>query len=157
MNLPTIDIPGGDLTPLYNQLGHLLRRGKQRLDALVEQREDGLALTPPQIGLLSAAALRPGMEQAELAAAIACDPATVGGMVKRLERLGLVCRRPSPRSRRGRAIFITAAGEDWLLGARDHLARAEAMMLAPLSPAERHTLHVLLSKMLGLPNSYWLP
>lgn len=157
MNLPTIDLPSGDLTPLYDQIGHLLRRCKQRMDALVEQRADGPSLTPPQIALLNAAALRPGMEQAELAAAIACDPATAGGMVKRLERLGYIVRRPSPRSRRGRAIFITCAGEAWLADARGHLARADVEMLAPLAPDERHQLHMLLSKMIGLPNSYWAP
>jgi DNA-binding MarR family transcriptional regulator len=147
----------GDLTPLYDQLAHLLRRGKQRMDALIEQRPAGLALTSPQIALLSAAQLRPGMEQAELAAAIACDPATAGGMVKRLEKLGLIARRASPRSRRGRAIFITAAGEAWIDGARDHLDAAHAAMLANLDAEERHTLHRLLSKMLRLGNSYFRP
>jgi DNA-binding MarR family transcriptional regulator len=147
----------GDLTPLYDQLAHLLRRGKQRMDALIEQRPAGLALTSPQIALLSAAALRPGMEQAELAAAIACDPATAGGMVKRLEKLGFIARHASPRSRRGRAIYITAAGEAWIESARGHLEAAHAAMLAALDPEERRTLHCLLSKMLGLANSYFRP
>jgi DNA-binding MarR family transcriptional regulator len=151
------DDRAGDLTPLYDQLAHLLRRGKQRMDALIEQRPGGLALTSPQIALLSAAQLRPGMEQAELAAAIACDPATAGGMVKRLEKLGLIDRRASPRSRRGRAIYITAAGESRIEGARSHLETAHAAMLARLNEEERRTLLSLLSKMLGLGNSYFRP
>ncbi|HVV92862.1 MAG TPA: MarR family transcriptional regulator [Hyphomicrobiales bacterium] len=155
MTIP--DDRAGDLTPLYDQLAHLLRRGKQRMDALIEQRPAGLALTSPQIALLSAAQLRPGMEQAELAAAIACDPATAGGMVKRLEKLGLIARHASPRSRRGRAIYITQSGEAWIDGARAHLDAAHAAMLAPLDAEERRTLLGLLSKMLGLGNSYFRP
>lgn len=155
--MPVTQAPTGDLTPLYDQAAHLLRRCKQRMDALIEQRSDGLALTSAQIGLLSAVELRPGMEQAELAAAIACDPATVGGMIKRLEKLGFVARKSSPRSRRGMAIFITAAGEAWHTEARAHLGQANAMMLERLTPDERRQLHELLSKMLALPNSYWAP
>jgi DNA-binding MarR family transcriptional regulator len=157
MDVPVTQAPEGDLTPLYDQAAHLLRRCKQRMDALIEQRNDGLALTSAQIGLLSAAALRPGMEQAELAAAIACDPATVGGMVKRLEKLGFVARKSSPRSRRGRAIFITEAGEAWLADARTHLVQADAILLERLTPEERRQFHELLSRMLGLHNSYWAP
>jgi DNA-binding MarR family transcriptional regulator len=97
------------------------------------------------------------MEQAELAAAIACDPATAGGVVKRLEKLGLIARHSSPRSRRGRAIFITAAGEAWIDGARAHLDAAHATMLGPLDADERRSLLALLSKMLGLANSYFSP
>jgi DNA-binding MarR family transcriptional regulator len=78
-------------------------------------------------------------------------------MVKRLEKLGFVVRRSSTRSRRGRAIFITAAGQAWLAGARTHLGQANATLLDRLTPDEQRRLHELLSKMLGLRNSYWTP
>jgi DNA-binding MarR family transcriptional regulator len=45
-----------------------------------------------------------------LAAERACDPSNITGLVDRLERLGLVERRPNPADRRSRLLALTSAG-----------------------------------------------
>src|SRR3979411_3058195 len=75
-----------------------------------------------------------------------------GGMtnrIDRLERAGLVERRPDPNDRRGRQIALTAAGKR----ARDDLiapmAALEAQLISVLTPTEQKTLNALLKKLLA--------
>src|SRR6266403_1819383 len=70
-----------------------------------------------------------------------------GGMTNRLDRLeraGLVERRPDPNDRRGRQIALTAAGKraiDDLIGP---MVALEAQLISVLTPAEQKTLNALL-------------
>ena len=49
---------------------------------------------------MQAPADRPGLDQASLARAIASDRATIGGVLRRFGRTGIVLRRPAPDDRR---------------------------------------------------------
>jgi DNA-binding MarR family transcriptional regulator len=74
-----------------------------------------------------------------------------GGMTNRLDRLeraGLVERRPDPNDRRGRQIVLTIAGKraiDDLIGP---MVALEERLIAVLTPAEQKTLNALLKKLL---------
>jgi DNA-binding MarR family transcriptional regulator len=75
-----------------------------------------------------------------------------GGMTDRLDRLeraGLVVRRPDPRDRRGKLIVLTDRGrrlvDDTL--AR-HVANEERLLLS-LTEAEQETLNALLKKLIA--------
>ena len=74
-----------------------------------------------------------------------------GGMTNRLDRLeraGLVERRPDPKDRRGRQIALTAAGKraiDDLIGP---MVELEARLISVLTPEEQVTLNGLLKKLL---------
>ena len=75
-----------------------------------------------------------------------------GGMTNRLDRLeraGLVERRPDPNDRRGRQIALTAAGKraiDDLIGP---MVALEAQLISVLTPTEQKTLNALLKKLLA--------
>ena len=75
-----------------------------------------------------------------------------GGMTDRLDRLeraGLVVRRPDPRDRRGKLIVLTDPGKrliDETIGR--HVANEERLLLS-LSEAEQETLSALLKKLIA--------
>ncbi|WP_343716313.1 MarR family winged helix-turn-helix transcriptional regulator [Inquilinus sp.] len=75
-----------------------------------------------------------------------------GGMTARLDRLeraGLVERRPDPNDRRGKLIALTEAGRrliDETIGR--HVANEEKL-LSVLTPAEQETLNALLQKLIA--------
>jgi DNA-binding MarR family transcriptional regulator len=75
-----------------------------------------------------------------------------GGMTNRLDRLeraGLVERRPDPDDRRGKLIALTSAGKhtiDETIGR--HVANEERL-LSVLTPAEREKLNALLRKLIA--------
>ncbi|WET76562.1 MarR family transcriptional regulator [Amycolatopsis sp. QT-25] len=76
---------------------------------------------------------------------------TSGAMTARLDRLersGLVKRRPDPEDRRAVRIRLTKAGANLAAKALDAVLVADEAMLAPLTPAQRRTLAALLKKML---------
>jgi DNA-binding MarR family transcriptional regulator len=67
----------------------------------------------------------------------------------RLERAGLVERRPDPKDRRGKLIALTAAGRrliDETIGR--HVANEERL-LSSLTEAEQETLDALLKKLIA--------
>jgi DNA-binding MarR family transcriptional regulator len=65
-------------------------------------------ITNQQAGLLRS--LEQPRTMSALAAERACDPSNITGLVDRLERLGLVERRPNPADRRSRLLALTSAG-----------------------------------------------
>jgi DNA-binding MarR family transcriptional regulator len=75
-----------------------------------------------------------------------------GGMTARLDRLeraGLVERRPDPNDRRGKLIALTDSGRrviDETIG--PHVANEEKL-LSVLTPAEQETLNALLQKLIA--------
>ncbi|MER9058236.1 MarR family transcriptional regulator [Mesorhizobium sp. M0902] len=74
-----------------------------------------------------------------------------GGMTSRLDRLeraGLVERRPDPNDRRGKQIALTTGGKraiDDLIGP---MVALEEQLISVLTPAEQETLNALLKKLL---------
>jgi DNA-binding MarR family transcriptional regulator len=77
---------------------------------------------------------------------------TTGAMTKRLDRLerdGLVTRRPSTEDGRGRVVALTRAGRDLIDQAfTDHM-RNERRLLDRLSPDDADRLESLLANWLG--------
>jgi DNA-binding MarR family transcriptional regulator len=75
-----------------------------------------------------------------------------GGMTDRLDRLeraGLVIRRPDPKDRRGKLIVLTEPGKRLIDEALSrHVANEERLLLS-LSEAEQETLSALLKKLIA--------
>jgi DNA-binding MarR family transcriptional regulator len=145
------------LRDFYDLPGHIFRRAWQRQVAIFDREMGPLGITGAQYVALSAVKIQPGMEQRELSAVIFFDAATTGGIVKRLEAMGVLRRQPSGRSRRGRALYLTAQGEALLAEAAPAIARVSAALLANLTPEEGRTMLALVSKAAGLTNSYYPP
>jgi DNA-binding MarR family transcriptional regulator len=115
-------------------------------------REPGAAtgLTAPQLSVLLAIALDPGLEQKALAERVSFDPVILGGILQRLDTLGLIERAASERSRRGRRVFLSDAGQAFVLGHYDAVLRIQDRLLERPAGGERRQLVDLLRKALGL-------
>ena len=98
---------------IHDMPGHLIRRLHQSSTQIftVEMRAARIDLTPVQFGALAAISANPGLDQAGIATAITYDRATVGGVVERLIRKGLINRTVSERDRRSRELRLTPEGE----------------------------------------------
>lgn len=92
--------------------GHLIRRLNQMSTQVFSHRVQaaGFDLTPVQFAALDAVRSSPGLDQARIAALIAYDRATIGGVIDRLEQKGLVTRSISERDRRAREVKLSARG-----------------------------------------------
>jgi DNA-binding MarR family transcriptional regulator len=92
-------------------IGFLLAKAYQRAWATMKEEIDPYDLTPPQFGLLSFLWQQDGLTQAELSEKGQVDRSTVGGLIDRLERNGLLERRQHPQDRRAYRIYLTERGK----------------------------------------------
>ena len=94
---------------VQNMAGHLIRRLNQASTHIFAKRmqETGVDLTPVQFAAMDAIASYPGIDQAGVAARIAYDRATIGGVIDRLEQKGYVRRSVSTPDRRAREVHLT--------------------------------------------------
>lgn len=131
---------------LETQVGHLIRRAHQRSCALFAQRVGNGSLTSRQFAVLVKLREMGRVSQNELGRLVAMDPATVQGVLRRLEARGLVDSRSDPDDHRRRLHSLTGKGRALL---DDRLPQAEVLteeLLAPLSAEERETFVSLLRK-----------
>jgi DNA-binding MarR family transcriptional regulator len=133
---------------LEEQAGFLLRRAHQRSTAIFKDIMADLELTPRQFSALIKIMEGGAVSQNRLGRLTAMDPATMQGVVRRLDERGLVARRADPTDRRRTLLSLTAAGHAFVeagLGARG--SQVTAATLAPLRPSERATFLRLLKKL----------
>jgi MarR family transcriptional regulator, lower aerobic nicotinate degradation pathway regulator len=127
-------------------LGFLLAKAYQRAFALFKEEFDPYDLTPQQFGLLAFLWLEDGLSQTELSARSQIDRSTMGGLIDRLEKEGMVERRHHPEDRRAYQVFLTVKGkslEDELSAVANQVLRK---VTAPLTDQEQTTLIRLLTK-----------
>jgi len=99
---------------MLDMAGHLIRRLNQISTTVFSQRlqEAGYDLTPVQYAAMQTLFDHPDLEQAQIAAKIAYDRATIGGVIDRLEQKGFISRRTSSRDRRARECRLTRKGKN---------------------------------------------
>jgi DNA-binding MarR family transcriptional regulator len=131
-----------------NQMMRLLRQLTALADATLSVAGEVLAefdLTVSAAALLCS--LDPGAAtptMRELSRQMHCDPSTISLMADKLDRSGLVERRPHPTDGRKRTLALTDRGaEVWAALSR---RLSETSALAALSAEERRTLEELLTK-----------
>ncbi|MCW3837007.1 MarR family winged helix-turn-helix transcriptional regulator [Sphingomonas canadensis] len=125
------------LTRLTAMPGHLIRRAQQVSTAIFAEELADAELTSVQLISLAAIAERPGLDATTLAELIDFDKATIGGVLDRLERKGLVRRSVSPSDKRVKELAATPAGRALLAASMPAAEQVQVRLLAPLSPAER--------------------
>src|SRR4051812_11202828 len=91
----------------YETPGHLIRRLQQSVVGLYYERLLDTGVTPVQFTSMMALRRYPGVDQRKLAKLVALDRSTVGSVVERLERRGLIVREPSATDGRRKALYIT--------------------------------------------------
>jgi DNA-binding MarR family transcriptional regulator len=97
---------------INKSIGFLLSKAYQRAWAIMREEIESYDLTPPQFGLLAFLWQQDGMTQVELSEKGQIDRTTIGGMIDRLVKIGLVERRPHPQDRRAYKIHLTERGKE---------------------------------------------
>jgi DNA-binding MarR family transcriptional regulator len=92
-----------DFLRLIWRLDHALQQASKRMQASV-------GVTGPQRLVIQIVGRFPGVTAGQLAEILHVDPSTMTGVLKRLERRGLVARRNDPRDQRRALIGLTAKG-----------------------------------------------
>jgi MarR family transcriptional regulator, lower aerobic nicotinate degradation pathway regulator len=151
---PSLDAPSSPpsaplLAPLPIALhampGHLIRRIHQQTLARYTALTAEFDVTPVQYAVLHAIGGLPDSDQVGIGRAIACDKATVGPVIDRLQAKGLIVRTPDPNDRRVRRLRLTAEGEALLQAIEPAVAQVQRDLLAPLDDGQAHQLMSLLS------------
>jgi DNA-binding MarR family transcriptional regulator len=96
-------------------------------------------VTPRQFALLLTLARRPGISQTELVAETSIDRSTLGEMIDRLVRRGLVRRRRNGRDQRANTVAILPAGLTLLRQCLPAIDRSQARIMMPLPPEMRQS------------------
>ena len=123
----------------YGMAGHLIRRLQQISTQVftTRAREAGFDLTSVQFAAMDAIREKPGIDQAGVAAMIAYDKATIGGVIDRLVAKGLVARSVSERDRRAREVRLTKDGQRIFDALLPVVRDLQDDILAPLTPEDR--------------------
>jgi DNA-binding MarR family transcriptional regulator len=131
---------------LENQIGHLLRRAHQRHVSIFLRIFGETGPTPTQFAALFRLHQDGVLSQNELGRLTAMDPATIKGVVARLERRGVVERRPDPADQRRISVSLTAAGRALMPDLVAKAERATRETLTPLGADEAARLLALLRR-----------
>lgn len=94
-----------------SEITWLLHRAAQRMHAITEREAVAHGLQLRDYIILSALDKTTGLTQIELGRVLGLDKTTLTSQLDRLERNGLIERRPDPRDRRARIPVITERGE----------------------------------------------
>ena len=140
------------LTHLYSQPGHLLRRAHQ-IAASIFHDELGSQVTPIQYAVLRILKEHQGIDQVTLAGLVAIDTSTAASVAIRLEEKGLLTRTIDPNNRRQRQLALTALGLALLEDAKDGIYRLENRIFTGLTPDEAQQFMSLLQKMVDNNNA----
>ena len=134
---------------IENSVGFLIAKAHQRLYAHFREELEPYAITPPQFALLAFLWKQDGLSQRELSEKSGIDRTTVGGLVDRLAKAGLVRRGVNPEDRRACLVQLSAAGR----ALREELTpvnlRVRQRFTADLDPGEYELLCALLKKLRG--------
>ncbi len=96
------------LGEMAQELDRNLREVRRILRKPVEEETARLGLTPPQLSIMRALFRSKGMSLKDLSREVGLAHSTVSGVVDRLEKKGMVTRRPDPSDRRVTRILIPA-------------------------------------------------
>jgi DNA-binding MarR family transcriptional regulator len=132
---------------LTDQVGHLLRRAHQRHTAIFQDMIGQMQLTPTQYAALVKIRDEGEVSQNELGRMTAMDPATIQGVIQRLQARALIERRADPDDRRCTLLSLSPAGQALTARAIERGQAITAATLEPLAEDERATFLALLRKL----------
>ena len=132
---------------LDEQIGFILRQVSQR-HAVIFARDIGIDLTPTQWAALAKLQETGPCSQNQLGRLTAMDPATIQGVIRRLEDRALIERAGDPGDRRRTRLRLSAQGKDLVVQMIEHGVRVSEATLAPLDDAERTRFLALLERLI---------
>ena len=104
-------------------------------------------LSVQQYGTLLVVREHPGRTVAEVGRDIGTARQSANELIAGMERAGLVERRPNPKDRRTQQVHLTPAGEQRLAAATPAVRKAESVLEASFSKADRETARAWLAHM----------
>lgn len=125
----------------------MLAKNHQRASCLFREKLEPYDLTPPQFAVLAILWQQEGLSQTRLCALSNMDRTTLGGVIDRLEKQGLVERKDDPDDRRAYLIFLTPKGMGFQTTLSQVAATINAAISENLNPMEKDQLVKLLKKM----------
>ncbi len=132
---------------IEKSIGFLLAKAYQRGCAIFKEEFSDYDLTPQQFGLLAFLWQRDGLSQTELSERSQIDRTTIGGLIDRLEKEGLVQRLPHPEDRRAYSICLTEKGKALETALSPLALRVQEKITGKLTDDERETLKKILEKL----------
>ncbi len=126
------------------QLLQVHKAHRQRAEAGLNK----LAIHTGQEMILLQLWIEEGIPQSQLAASMEVEPPTATKMLQRMERAGLIERRPDPEDARVSRVYLTAHGRALEQPVLDVWKQLEAQTVAGLSLTEQTLLHRLLMQVL---------
>ncbi len=136
-----------DLGILTEMIGYQLRRAQMRVYNSFNKHLESLKITPSQMGLLLKIKNNPGISQTVLAKANGIERSTLGEIIERFEKRGLIERERHQRDRRAYALNLSERGRSYLDSVIPAVEEHEAQMLVGWTDEEKQTLLELLAKL----------
>lgn len=136
---------------LIDMAGHLIRRLNQISTTVFHRhiQQSDHDLTPVQFSAMHTLKNNPDIEQAQLAAMIAYDRATIGGVIDRLEKKGYVSRVISKQDRRARQCRLTKTGLNVIKAISPAVEALQDEILVGLNSKEREQFIRLAQKVIA--------
>ena len=135
-----------DTSYLESLLGYNARRSALVVIELFLQRMAVYDLRPVDFSVLSLVTHNPGITSRQLCGTLGILAPNLVGMVKALEKRGLIQRLPHPHDGRAMGLHLTANGKKMMREAEQTASKLEAEVAARLTLGERTTLLKLLKK-----------
>jgi len=137
-----------DKKTLQNLPGHQIRRLNQISTHLFSKhmQDSGYDITPVQYAALLAIKVMPNSDQVQIANYISYDKVTIGGVIERLQRKGLISRNVNERDKRARILNITNEGIHMISQVDAVIEQIQQDILKMLDEEEQQTFMRLLRK-----------
>ncbi|MDU0204508.1 MarR family winged helix-turn-helix transcriptional regulator [Paenibacillus sp. MAH-36] len=117
---------------LTHMMSHLLKMHRRTIDQIIHPYD----VYPGQPPLLLALSAEDGLSQRELAARIHNKPATLTVMVDRMEKTGLVERRPDPTDQRVTRVYLTDKGREVTVHVKEAIKATDELTFSHFLPEE---------------------
>ena len=144
--LPTDTVDAVDTRYLETLLGYNARRAALAVISVFLPRMASYGLRPVDFSVLTLIAHNPGITSRQLCAALDILPPNLVGMVKDLDKRGLIERRVHPSDRRAQGLYLSPEGQVLQASAQATATDLENEVAGRLSPTEINTLKDLLRK-----------
>ena len=138
----------GELDTAYLEtlLGYNARRAALSVIAVFLQRMEPFGLRPVDFSVLTLIAHNPGITSRQICTALDILPPNLVGMIKSLDKRGLIERRAHPTDRRAQGLHVSAAGKRLQREAQTTATQLERDVSQALTADELQTLNHLLRK-----------
>lgn len=135
-----------DTSFLESLLGYNARRAALAVIAVFLRRMAPYGVRPVDFSVLSVVAHNPGVTSRQICSTLDILPPNLVGMVKNLQKRGLVVRKPHPNDRRAQGLHLSDAGQTLYSEAQATASSLERDVGSRLTPDELDTLIQLLRK-----------